>query len=261
MDLEDRVRDSLPVNQPYDGLVAQAYDCWLPHDADYGDLEMYRRAIEQGDGPALELGCGNGRLLLRYRMAGLDVDGVDSAADMLAICRAHADAAGLTVTLHCGDWATIDLPRRYATIYNPAGSFMLIDSDAHAGTTLSTWMRHLAPGGQLWVAMGIPRARLRCPVGVAGATKRNRALPTASRSWCTRRSRATSTCRSQHVLNRHEVWDANGQLVTTFVRRHRLRWWTADQLERMLRDCGATKGSRARHRRRVRRGGVRRLIS
>jgi hypothetical protein len=29
--------------------------------------------------------------------------------------------------------------------------------------------------------------------------------------------------------------------VTTFVRRHRLRWWTADQLEAMLRDSGATR--------------------
>ena len=37
MDIDDRVRDALPVNEPYDELVAQAYDCWLPHDADYAD--------------------------------------------------------------------------------------------------------------------------------------------------------------------------------------------------------------------------------
>ena len=63
MDLEDRVRDALPVNEPYDDLVAQAYDTWLPHDAEYGDADYYRSAIERGGGPALELGCGNGRLL------------------------------------------------------------------------------------------------------------------------------------------------------------------------------------------------------
>lgn len=117
MDVGDRVRDALPVNAHYDGLIAQAYDCWLPPDGDYDDRDMYREAIERGDGPALELGCGNGRLLLDYRNRGLDVDGLDSSADMLAICR--ADAAGVDVTLHHADWTSLDLPRRYATIYTP----------------------------------------------------------------------------------------------------------------------------------------------
>ena len=240
MDLDDRVRDSLPVNQPYDGLVAQAYDCWLPYDADYGDLDTYRGAIERGAGPALELGCGNGRLLLRYRRAGLDVEGVDSAADMLAICRAHADAAGLTVTLHCGDWAAIDLPRRYATIYNPAGSFMLIDGDVPARAALSTWMRHLAPGGRLAIAMAIPREDF-------GAQWEWRVRRSATRAsdgvtfMVHEALRCDVDAQLQHVLNRHEVWDAHGQLITTFIRRHRLRWWTAGQLEEMLRDCGAAE--------------------
>ena len=68
---------------------------------------------------------------------------------MLAICRAHADAAGIELTLHRADWTTFDLPRRYATIYNPAGSFSLIQDDDEARRALTTWMRHLAPGGRL----------------------------------------------------------------------------------------------------------------
>ncbi len=44
----------------------------------------------------------------------------------------------------------------------------------------------------------------------------------------------------QHVINKHEVWDADGRLVTTFVRRHCMRWWTGGQLESLLRECGAT---------------------
>lgn len=238
MDLEDRVRDSLPANLPYDGLVAQAYDCWLPPDAEYADRDMYRAAIERGGGPALELGCGNGRLLLRYRAAGLDVDGIDSSADMLAICRAHAEAAGLELALHCTDWAAFDLPRRYATIYNPAGSFMLIDDEPRAGRALTTWMQHLAPGGQLWIAMGVPRADFD-----AAWEWRVRRSATRASDGVTFMVHEAVACdvdaQTQHVLNRHEVWDANGQLVTTFVRRHRLRWRTAGQLEAMVRDAGA----------------------
>src|SRR5512132_1859813 len=129
MDLDDLVRDSLPVNQPYDGLVAQAYDVWLPPDGRYADRDLYRDLVREGDGPALELGCGNGRLLVGYLADGLDVEGVDSSADMLAICRGHAAAAGHEVTLHLADWRSLALGKTYATLYNPASSFSLLDDD------------------------------------------------------------------------------------------------------------------------------------
>ena len=239
MDVDDRVRDTLPVNLPYDGLVAEAYDCWLPHDGEYDDVERFRRAIDRGAGPALELGCGTGRLLLRYVADGLDVEGVDSSADMLAICERHAAAAQLPVTLHQTDWVTMDLPRRYATIYNPSGSFMLIDDATRARRALATWMRHLAPAGRLLIEMGIPRSDF-----------------DAQWDWHVRRSatrdadgvtfmvhealRCDVEAQIQHSLHRHEVWDANGDLVTSYLRRHRLRWWTAEQLEAELLECGAT---------------------
>jgi hypothetical protein len=68
MGLDKFVIDTLPVNQPYDGLVAEAYDVSLPHDADDPDVDTYRRLIERRPGPALELGCGTilRRHLLRW---------------------------------------------------------------------------------------------------------------------------------------------------------------------------------------------------
>ena len=239
MDTDDRVRDALPVNEPYDAPVAQAYDCWLPPDGAYDDRALYRTAIERGAGPALERGCGNGRLLIDYRTAGLDVEGVDSSAEMLAICRAHAGAAGVDVTLHEQDWATLDLPRRYATIYNPAGSFSLIADDDEARRALTAWLRHLAPGGTLLVAMGIPRSDF-----------------AANWEWKVRRSatrasdavtfivheamRCDVQAQAVHTLHRHEQWDAHGTLITTFMRRHRLRWWTPNQLQELLLESGAS---------------------
>ena len=238
MDIDDRVRDALVVNEPYDDLVAQAYDTWLPHDAAYGDATFFRSAIERGSGPALELGCGNGRLLLQYVAAGLDVEGIDSSADMLAICARHAESMSLAVTLHHADWTSFEFPKRYSTIYNPAGSFSLIDDDDAARQALTRWIRHLAPGGRLLVAMGVPRADFE-----------------AQWEWRVRRSatresdgvtfmvheavRCDVDAQACHNLQRHELWDTNGRLVTTFMRRHRLRWWTAEQMERMLLESGA----------------------
>ena len=240
MDIGDRVRDSLLVNEPYDAFIAQAYDCWLPHDADYDDVEPYRSAIERGAGPALELGCGTGRLLLRYAAAGLDVEGIDSSADMLAICGQHAATMGVSVTLHNTDWTEFDLPRRYATIYNPSGSFSLIDDDDRARAALATWMRHLAPGGRLLVAMGVPRADFdaRWEWHVRRSATRKSDGVTFMVHEAIRCEVEAQVC---HNLQRHELWDARGRLVTTFMRRHRLRWWTSEQMEQMLVESGAAR--------------------
>ena len=59
------------------------------------ELAYYRGAIERFGEPALDLGCGTGRLLVGLLEAGLDVDGVDVSADMLATARAVGDAAGM----------------------------------------------------------------------------------------------------------------------------------------------------------------------
>jgi SAM-dependent methyltransferase len=235
--LDELVIDTLPVNQPYDGLVAEAYDVWLPHDADDPDVDTYRRFIERNPGPALELGCGTGRLLVRYAALGLDVEGIDASADMLAICAAHARAAGVAPALHHGDWLALDLPREYATLYNPAGSFALIADDEDARTALDVWRRHLRPGGRLLISMGEPRADL-----------------DANYEWHVRRSatrasdgvtftvdeafRFDTDAQLQHILNRHEVWSPTGELMTTFLRRYRLRWWSRTQFEELLRACG-----------------------
>ena len=45
------------------------------------------------------MGCGTGRLLIPYLKAGLDVDGCDISADMIALCRERAEREGLAPTL------------------------------------------------------------------------------------------------------------------------------------------------------------------
>ena len=55
---------------------------------------------EENLGPALEIGCGTGRLTIPYLEAGLDVEGLDSSGQMLEICRTKAAARGLLPVLH-----------------------------------------------------------------------------------------------------------------------------------------------------------------
>lgn len=98
------------------GLVARS---WAELQTDGGDeAGFFRRLIETSGQPALDLGCGSGRLLLPYVAGGLDVDGCDYSKDMLAVCQERADREGLAVRLYAQPMHALDLPRRYRTIFS-----------------------------------------------------------------------------------------------------------------------------------------------
>jgi SAM-dependent methyltransferase len=238
VDTEDLVRDRLVVNAPYESFVAEAYDVWLPPDGTYSDRKLYRQLIEAGDGPALELGCGNGRLLLDYVQDGIDVDGVDASADMLAICAAHAERRGLDVTLFHTDWIALDLGKQYATVYNPAGSFALIESDDDASAALTAWLAHVRPGGSLVVSMGVPTGR-DLDAQYEWRIRRSGTRASDGLTFMVHEAfRYDTAAQVQHVLNRQEIWDVDGSLVRTNMRRHEIRWWTREQLEALFRTAG-----------------------
>lgn len=130
----------------YSGL---AVHMWAHYDDPSWDYEFYKRVIERGEGPALDIGCGTGRLLRAYLRAGLEVDGCDISADMLAICRAKASEEGLAPTLYHTAMQDLDLPRRYRTIYIPCGSFMLVMERRDQAKALQRFYDHLRPGGTL----------------------------------------------------------------------------------------------------------------
>ncbi len=135
----------------YQGLMAQAWDLLRGDYANWPDRPFYRALIERQGGPALDVGCGTGRLLLDYLAAGLDVDGVDNSAEMLAICRDKAVGLGLDVEgrLFTQAMDSLDLPRRYATIFVPSSSFQLLTDPAAAALALARFHDHLEPGGLL----------------------------------------------------------------------------------------------------------------
>jgi len=97
------------------GLVARS---WAEFSTEGGkEASFFKNIIEISGQPALDLGCGSGRLLLPYLHAGLDVDGCDYSEDMLAVCQERANKEGLTPQLYPQAMHELDLPRRYKTIY------------------------------------------------------------------------------------------------------------------------------------------------
>lgn len=126
------------------GLVARY---WGEFETEGGPEEdYYKRLIEMSGQPALDLGCGSGRLLLLYLRDGLDVDGCDYSKDMVAACHERAEREGFSPGLYAQAMHELDLPRRYRTIFARG----VIGLGGERRLTLQAMERcyeHLRPGG------------------------------------------------------------------------------------------------------------------
>ena len=126
------------------GLIAR---WWANFNVDGPEIDFFRTYVASGE-PALDVGCGNGRLLVPWVANGLDVDGVDVSADMIDACRTAAHAAGREPALYVQPTHRLDLPRRYRTIIS-CGTFGLGGSRADDAEGLRRVRAHLVPGGVL----------------------------------------------------------------------------------------------------------------
>jgi SAM-dependent methyltransferase len=123
--------------------------------AEPDELAYYRSAIERFGQPALDLGCGAGRLLLPLMAAGLDVDGADVSADMLAWAADLGAAQGLKPALYAQALHELDLPRRYNTIF-ACGVIGIGGTRAQDRLALRRVFEHLLPGGALVFSHELP---------------------------------------------------------------------------------------------------------
>ena len=126
------------------GLIAR---WWANFNLDGPEIAFFRSYVASGQ-PALDVGCGSGRLLVPWVAEGFNLDGVDASADMIEACRAAARGAGCEPKLYVQPTHRLDLPRRYRTIIN-CGAFGLGGSRADDTEGLRRLRAHLLPGGVL----------------------------------------------------------------------------------------------------------------
>lgn len=96
----------------YGDAIASAYD------ALYGDVDPGTIAVLQGlagDGPALELGIGTGRLALPLMQRGVRMHGIEASLSMIAALRAKP--GGQDVEIVQGDFSHVVLPREFPLIF------------------------------------------------------------------------------------------------------------------------------------------------
>lgn len=126
------------------GLVAR---WWAEfNEPEEEDLAFFGDCIRRFGEPALDGGCGTGRMLIPLLQQGFDVDGSDLSPDMLAFCRRKAEQAGRHPALYAQALHELDLPRQYRTIFL-CGVFGIGGYRQHDIEALRRLYLHLEPGG------------------------------------------------------------------------------------------------------------------
>ena len=224
-------------SQFYTGFVADHYDLLVPADEAAASYAYFERLVEAGQGPALELACGTGRPLLDFVARGLEVDGLDASADMLALCRAKARERGLEVRLFEARMERFDVGRRYRTVFVVSSSYLLLPDEESTRRSLACVAAHLEAGGRFVAELHDP---VPPPDGsdLRWVTLRRSERPGAARVRCRGKSlRFDPDAQVVESLLRYEVLRGD-ETVHQEEHRFLLRWHTRDRLRALLTEAG-----------------------
>jgi SAM-dependent methyltransferase len=146
----------------FGGLVADGYD-----ESDMFDPAVVDPAVDflsdlTGDGAALELGIGTGRIALPLSQRGVRVHGIDLSPAMVAKLRTKPGADGIGVTM--GDFATTQVDQRFTLAYLVYNTIENLTTQDEQVLCFQNAAAHLEPGGCFVIELEVPQLR-RLPPG------------------------------------------------------------------------------------------------
>jgi SAM-dependent methyltransferase len=115
-----------------------------------------------GDGAALELGVGTGRIALPLARRGVRVHGIDLSEAMVARLRAKPGGDEIPVTI--GDFATARVDGTFSLAYLVFNTIMNLTTQDEQVACFENVAAHLEPGGCFVIEVGVPALR-RLPPG------------------------------------------------------------------------------------------------
>jgi SAM-dependent methyltransferase len=148
----------------FDERIAARYDETSP---DMFDPAVLDPAVDflaalAGDGDALELGIGTGRVALPLSRRGVRVHGIDLSPWMVAELQVKpgSDAVGVTI----GDFATTKVGRTFRVAYLVFNTIMNLTTQDEQVACFANVADHLEPGGCFVIEVGVPSLQ-RLPPG------------------------------------------------------------------------------------------------
>lgn len=116
-----------------------------------------RLAELAGDGRALELAIGTGRVAVPLAERGTPVTGIELSRPMVEQLRTKADEAAIPVVV--GDMASTRAPGEYALVYLVYNTISNLLTQADQVACFRNAARHLAAGGRFVIELWVPELR------------------------------------------------------------------------------------------------------
>ncbi|MBK1792818.1 class I SAM-dependent methyltransferase [Persicirhabdus sediminis] len=222
----------------YASLEATLHDAFWAAEDENSELALIEQFLASRPGSTLELGCGSGRLLLPLIESGIDIEGLDSSADMLRLCKAAAKKQKLTPKLHRGKIETLDLKKKYTNVLIPAFTLQLVDLPS-IPSALETIREHMEEGGGLYLTTFIPWAELTDDVEEG--------------KWFTDKEinfdeKHKATCQTRHFIqripqilereHRYEIKNDKGKVIESHDSLQTLTWFWQRELHLLLASAG-----------------------
>ena len=128
-------------DETYGERVAGVYDDW------YSSVDAH--AIDflaqiAGEGRALELGIGTGRVALPLAAKNVNVSGIDAAQSMIDRLKAKAGSESIDVRL--GSFADVSIDGEFDLVYVVFNTFFALGSQAEQSSMFSAMLQHTYRG-------------------------------------------------------------------------------------------------------------------
>lgn len=218
----------------YDGLPSETYAVLAPQDFRFPDDAYHEATSLATDGPVLELGCGNGRILWRLLPVKKDVEGIDASIGQLEVGWKYASDNGFDPNIiRFGELATFEESPRFARLFCADGTFMLTGTCDEGVKALQCCYRALRPSGVLSLSLAEEAP------DSDGAWRIRHAVRKGPVTYILQEARTTGSAPQTHLaLKRIDKFDRNGVSVDSSTRLHVVRWWRPEEIAAAMREVG-----------------------
>lgn len=220
----------------YDHLEARLHDLFWASEGQSQELPLIEDFLAKHPGPALELGCGSGRLLFALIAQGHAMEGLDNSAEMIRLCRERCSGRAPVIHHACmEDFAT---GSSYTAMSIPAFTLQLIAPEK-VPQVLKNIHTHLQPGGGLYLTIFIPWAEITGELEEDCWFLDHEALtPEGHTARCHTRFRIQRATQGLSREHRYEIVDESGLPLEQSSSRQNLRWYSLGEMTQLLKDAG-----------------------
>jgi SAM-dependent methyltransferase len=217
--------------------IAHLYDVDMGRNMAFDDAAFYAELGVRAKGRVLEIGCGNGRILLELLRQGVDAVGIDASARMLGELRRKAAARGLDVTVCRMDARALAFRDAFAVVLCPYSLITYMTSTDDAARMLAGIRAALTPAGTVVIDAFIPRHAAPSDAFQVDYRREHRS------GVLVRSKRIAAVGPSTHrIERRYELVAADGRLVERIDTCEDIRlYWPEDLVDLLTKSGFATE--------------------